>query len=103
MQVLKDGINAGYVISKMSKFRRVIAMRQAVLDVAARLSREDETTVEEAEGMLSTLLRSREVEFDQGLSLESLDTFMRYLQSSAASPSASGRSTRSASPRPARR
>ena len=80
MQVLKDGINAGYVISKMSKFRRVIAMRQAVLDVAARLSREDETTVEDAEEMLSTLLRSREVEFDQGLSLESLDTFMRYLQ-----------------------
>ena len=67
MQSLKDGINAGYVIGRMSSFRRLTAMRQAVLDVAGRLSREDDTTLADAESMLSTLLRSREIEFDAGL------------------------------------
>jgi hypothetical protein len=54
-------------------------MRQAVLDVAGRLSREDDTTLADAESMLSTLLRSREIEFDAGLGLGNLDEFMAYM------------------------
>jgi len=54
-------------------------MRQAILDVAARLGREDDTTVADAEAMLAQLMRSREIEFDRGLSLEDMDKFIEHL------------------------
>jgi hypothetical protein len=79
MQQIKDGINPEFVLGKMSNFRRLSRMRQAVLDVAKTLQNDHATTVAEAEGMLGQLLRSREIEFDPGLSLESYEEFLAYL------------------------
>ena len=79
MLSIKDGINPEYVLSRMSDFRRASAISQAVLDIAKRISTGGETTVVEAEEILHELMRARSVEFDPGLTLQDVDTFISHL------------------------
>lgn len=79
MLTIKDGLNPDFVLSKMAKFKRTNAISRAVLDVAARIQQGGDTTVEEAEAILSTLMRAREVEFEAGLTLQDVDQFISHL------------------------
>ena len=82
MQQIKDGINEQFVISRISEFLRLSAMRTAVVDLATVLGRaDDEATLIEAEGMVANLLRARRVEFDPGLTLQDTQAFIDYLHS----------------------
>jgi hypothetical protein len=79
MLAIKDGLNPEFVLSRMKNFRRANAISRAVLDVATRIQKGGDTTVEEAEAILHDLMRAREVEFDPGLTLQDVDQFIGHL------------------------
>lgn len=80
MRELSKEVNAGYVVNQLTKLVRLQTLKLEILKSAEVLQRGGDSTIEEVEALLSNLLRSRQVAFDPGLSLEDISAVLAYLR-----------------------
>jgi len=81
---LSESINAKYALDSVRAFVRMQRFQTDILEAAKRLHSRHELALPEVEEMLASLLRSRDLTFERGITLNDTHKLIEYLSTQAA-------------------
>lgn len=77
-----EGINAEYVVREVRVFTRLQTMKSEILHAAEIINKPSETSVEQAEEILSGLMRARQSQFEPSVQLADIDKLVTRIEAS---------------------
>lgn len=77
---LAKAANAEYVIRTAMTFTKLQRYKQAVLQMGQRINAQEDVALDEVEGIMSQLLRTREINFSAGMRLTDMDEVIASLE-----------------------
>lgn len=80
MVILAPTVNKVYVLDQLRTFMRLQRFKVAILRSAEQINSRQEASLEEVEGILNELLRSREIDFSAGTRLSDVGSIMSALE-----------------------
>jgi hypothetical protein len=80
LQLNDEGINAKYVLGRLSKFTRLQHLKQAIHHAAEIVNNPGETSIEQTEAVLQEIIAARDFDFNPGMRMTEVDRMLDFLQ-----------------------